>query len=412
MTCGTATGIPATPPDAWLACRFRVAWGFLLVSVLIGFGLRLQWVRPWTTLGYNDLLHAHSHVAFLGWVFNAFFVATLRHFVPPAEARGYDRIWWAMQLAVVGMLATFPFQGYAAASIAFSTLHMAAAFVFAVKLWRRNRATPAARLHLRLALAFMLLSGAGPLALGALPAMGLRESPAYTLAIYFYLHCQYNGWFPFFLQALLLQRAEERGWRVDAPAAVRAAWWLGAGGLASYALSTLWCHPPDWVWWVALAGGFVQFAGAVQLGRALRAVSWPGGGVVRALAVVAAGSWLLKHGLHLVGPWPVLAELTQQRFVAIAFLHLVFLGLVTPGLLVWAHGRGWLATGTRLRVGVALLLAGTAASEFFLVGPTLATLAGGLTWSWPLPLPLLVASLLLVAGVVLLWPRVPDSPTA
>lgn len=67
MTCGPVTPSPTAPPDAGLARRFRVAWGFLLGSVLIGLGLRLQWVRPWTSLGYNDLLHAHSHVAFLGW---------------------------------------------------------------------------------------------------------------------------------------------------------------------------------------------------------------------------------------------------------------------------------------------------------------------------------------------------------
>ncbi len=409
MNRGPANDTPTPPPEGWLARRFQVAWLFLFVSVLIGLGLRLQWVWPWTTLEYNHLLHAHSHVAFLGWVFNAFLVVALRHFVPREEARGYDRIWWTMQLAVLGMLGTFPFQGYAPASIAFSTLHMAAAFVFAVKLWRRNRAIPAARPHLRLALAFMLLSGGGPLALGVLPALGLRESPAYTLAIYFYLHCQYNGWFPFFLQALLLQRAGENRWPVDGPAAASAAGWLGAGGLLAFALSTLWCQPPAAVVWIAVAGGAIQAFGAGRFLLAVRGVPWPAAGLVRALAVVATGAWLLKHALHLVGPWPGLAELAQQRFVAIAFLHLVFLGLVTPGLLVWAHGCGWLSAGGRLRLGAGLLLTGTAVTEFLLVVPTF---LGGLPFGWPLPLPLLLASALIVVGVALLRPRSPDLPAA
>lgn len=409
MIRGTPTVFPENPSDATLARRFRVAWIFLLVSVLIGLGLRLQWVRPWTTLGYNDLLHAHSHVAFLGWVFNAFFVAALRHFVPAGEARAYDWLWWAMQLGVVGMLVTFPFQGYAAASIACSTLHMAAAFVFAVKLWRHNRATPAARVHLQLALAFMLLSGAGPLALGVLPALGLRESPAYTLAIYFYLHCQYNGWFPFFLQALLLQRAQEKGWRADDTAATGAAWWLGVGGLLVFALSTLWCGPPAVLGWIAVAGGVMQAIGAARFVRAVRGVPWPADRVVRVLAFVALGSWLLKHGLHLVGPVPGLEVLAQQRFVAIAFLHLVFLGLVTPGLLVWAHAQGWLPANGRFRAGAALLLLGTVVSELLLVA---SALAGRLRFGWSLPGPLLAASAVLVAGVALLRPGAPDSRKA
>jgi hypothetical protein len=409
MTPGPATAVAAPPPDAWLARRFRIAWVFLLGSVLIGLGLRLQWVWPWTTLGYSDVLHAHSHVAFLGWVFNAFFVVALRHFVPAAETRGYDRVWWTMQVAVAGMLATFPFQGYAPASIAFSTLHMAAAFVFAVKLWRRNRAGPAARRHLRLALAFMLLSGAGPLALGVLPALGLRESPAYTLAIYFYLHCQYNGWFPFFLQALLLQRAEEQGWRVDFPAATAAAGWLGSGGLLVFALSTLWCQPPAVVGGIAVAGGVLQAVGAARFVRAVRGVPWPASVTGRALAGVAAGAWLLKHGLQLVGPVPGLAVLAEQRFIAIAFLHLVFLGLVTPGLLVWAQAQGWLPANGRGRAGVALLLLGTAVSELLLVLPTV---AGGLPFGWSVPGPLLMASAVMVAGVALLRPCGPDSRKA
>lgn len=404
MTCIKAVGTSAAPDGARLARRFRVAWGFLLVSALLGLGLRLQWVRPWTELGYADLLHAHSHVAFLGWVFNAFFVASLRHFITAADARSYDGLWGTMQAAVLGMLLTFPFQGYAAGSIAFSTLHTAAALAFAVKLWRRDRAAPAARAHLRLALAFMLLSGAGPLVLGVLAALELRDSPAYTLAIYFYLHCQSNGWFPFFLQALLLQHAHEHGWRVDGPAAARSAWWLGTGGLLTYALSTLWCAPPAWVWHAALAGGVAQLVGVALFLRASRAVPWPADGAVRALAIVAAGSWLLKHLLQLLGPWPGLAELAQQRFVAIAFLHLVFLGLVTPGLLVWARGQGWLPDGARLRAGAALLLLGAAGSELLLVVPTF---AGGLPFGWSLPLPLLVASAVLVAGVALLTPRPP-----
>lgn len=395
----------ATANETGLARRYRLAWSFLIVSVLIGLSLRLQVVWPWTKLGYADLLHAHSHVAFLGWVFNAFFLVALRHYVPPEGARGYDRLWWAMQIAVIGMLVTFPFQGYAAASIAFSTLHMAATFVFAVKLWRCNRAVPAARIHLRMALTFMLLSGLGPLALGVLPSMGLRESPLYTLAIYFYMHCQYNGWFQFFLQGLLLQRAAENGWRVEAHAAAQSAWWLGIGGLLVFALSTLWCQPPTWMVWIAVLGGLAQAIGAWRFLRAVRLLPWPTEPLIRALAVVAVFAWLLKHILHLVGPWPGLAALTHQRFVAIAFMHLVFLGFVTPGLLIWAHGRGWLPIGLRRCLGVGLLIAGTTGTELLLIAPTLNALGATPAWPWSLPLSLLIASAGLFAGVVLLYPR-------
>lgn len=73
--------------DPLLAKRFRLAWLFLLVSAAIGLGLRAEIVRSWSPLAYGHLLHAHSHVALLGGVFNAFVVAALAHFVPPGARR-------------------------------------------------------------------------------------------------------------------------------------------------------------------------------------------------------------------------------------------------------------------------------------------------------------------------------------
>lgn len=387
--------------DAGLARRFAVAWIFLFVSGVLGAGLRLAVIQPVPGFHYGHMLHAHSHVAFLGWVFNAFFVAALRQFIPPDRARSYDAVWWTMQVAIVGMLVTFPIQGYDVASIAFTTLHMGAAIVFAGKLWRTNHAVPAARFFLRAGLLFMLVSGLGPVALGPLAALDLRDSPAYSLSIYFYLHFQYNGWFLFFLLALLLQLRHGRGRAADSAAAIRAGWWLIAGCGLTYALSALWCDPPSWVRGVALAGGAAQLIGCVLLVRSVRAA--PAGTALRPalLWVVAVASFFLKYVLQFLGAWPGLAELANQRFVAIAFLHLIFLGVVTPALLLWAGHAGWVREGWPRRAGLVLFLGGALVTEVMLVAPTGFALAG---WSFPLPLAptLFAAALALVAGIALL----------
>lgn len=128
------------PADA-----FRWAWGFWAIAAALGLLLRWHAVEPVPGLRYGYVLHAHSHVAFLGWIFNAFIALALAHFVVPAERPRYRRVFLVAQVAVAGMLLTYPVQGYAAASIASSTLHMICAAVFAVKLLRRHRASPAAR---------------------------------------------------------------------------------------------------------------------------------------------------------------------------------------------------------------------------------------------------------------------------
>ena len=381
----------ATPP-ASLARRFVAAWVFLVISSGMGLLLRLQVFVPWAPLPYGHLLHAHSHVAFLGWVFNAFFVVALRHFLPVGSGRRLGRLWWVLQVSVLGMLISFPLQGYGPVSIAFSTLHVGASAVFAWRLWRETTATAAARFHLRAALVFLLLSAAGPVALGPLAAAGLRDAPAYTLAVYWYLHCQYNGWFVFFLQALALERRAGDGHTGDPAAAVRAGRWLFAGSLLSYALSTLWSEPPALVHLVAGLGGAAQLIGALLLARVLAGPSLRTAVNRHPLLAIAAGAWLLKTLLQFAAVLPGLLTLAHQRFVAIAFLHLVFLGLVIPALVAWADDAGWFAPGLTRRVGLGLFLAGAALTEALLVAPAVASLAG-----WPLGIPLAEG---LLAGAV------------
>lgn len=346
---------------------FGVAIVFLVVVAALGALLRWQSVRPMAGMNYTHWLHAHSHTAFIGWVFNAFFALALHRFVAKEDGGAFWRLFAVMQVAVVGMLISYPIQGYGAVSIAFSTLHMVCSVVFAFRLWRRNRATAAARIHLRAGLVFMIISGLGPLTLGPLAALGMRDSPAYLLSIYFYLHCEYNGWFMFFLQALALQDMPE-----DRTAdARRSVLWLGAGAVLTLVLSALWLHPPGWVYAVAAIGGAAQLIGCFYLLRGLRGFGGKFFGAARGLVGLAVAAFLLKHTLQTVSAWPALESLVNHRFMVIAFLHLVFLGVVTPSLLAWGFRLGWLRDGVWMRAGLGMFFAGAVVSELVLVSAPL-----------------------------------------
>ncbi len=396
---GGEVGDETTGARASAARRaFVVAGWFLMVLAGLGALLRLQTVRPVAGVNYAHVLHAHSHVAFLGWVFNAFFALALRCFVVDVDVRRFWRLFVVLQIAVVGMLLAYPVQGYDAVSIAFSTLHMVCSAVFAWWLWRRNRATPVARSHLRVALVFMVASGLGPLALGPLAALGLRDSPGYLLAIYFYLHCQYNGWFLFFLQALAFQdasQAREMPTRNTADAR-RALGWLGTGAVLTLALSTLWLHPPVWVYVIAALGGAAQLVGCFYLVRSLRGRGGRFHGPARWLGGLALAGFLLKHLLQAASAWPALEPWVNHRFTVIAFLHLVFLGVVTPLLLAWGLRLGWLRDGLRLRVGLVVFFAGALATEVVLVSAPMGLVCPRL------PETLLAAALALFSGAMLI----------
>lgn len=367
---------------------FPVALAFFAVVAVLGALLRWSHIRPIPGFDYGHWLHAHSHTAFLGFVFNAFFAFALARFAPDSERSAYRKIFVVLQVAVLGMLATFPVQGYGPASIAFSTLHMIGSGVFAWRLWRKNTAAPGARVHLRLALACLVVSGLGPLALGPIAALGLRDTPAYSLCIYFYLHAQYNGWFLFFLQALLLQPAGARATTErETRFTLAAARWSGAGVVLTLAQSTLWLGPPDWVYAVAAAGGVAQLVGFGFFLRALRergpAHAGSDSPLARVLLSATLAAWGLKLVLQAASAAPGLDALVNHRFVVIAFLHLVFLGVVAPAILAFGFRAGWLRDSRATRAVLGAFFAAAAFSELALV-------ATALGWAPPLSLPWLL----------------------
>ena len=65
--------------------------GFFATSAVLGAFLRFLTVHPIAGFNYGHLLHTHSHLAFLGWVFNAFFAIALQWFVPPDTQRALLR---------------------------------------------------------------------------------------------------------------------------------------------------------------------------------------------------------------------------------------------------------------------------------------------------------------------------------
>lgn len=402
------SSVAAVTPQAGQA--FGVALGWLAVTALLGTLLRAFPWLPTEFLPYRHWLHAHSHLALLGWVFNACFALAVVHFLPMTVAREQGRLYLVLQVAVLGMLLSFPVQGYGTVSIAFSTLHLGAAAFFAWRLWHQARVPTFVLWPLRLALLWLVLSGLGPLALGPLAAADLREHPAYSLAIYFYLHGLYNGWFVFFLLALGLRLSSSTP---TLPRVRSACLWLGAGTVLTLAQSALWLDPPGWVYALAALGGLAQWIGLAYLAGSVRQAWRHAKGLAGSLVRFALGAFALKLLLQLLAALPVCSAWVNHRFVVIAFLHLVFLGMMTPALLAAGLLRGWLPDTRLTRGAVALLLSGFVVSEILLI-------SAALPLPWPLPpgwFPVgsLVAAGLMSPGAVALflgWLNLRVSPQA
>ena len=96
------------------------------IAASMGLVLRFVAIFPVPNINYQFLLHGHSHVAMLGWVYLMIYSLIVHFFIPKTAQQNpiYNRLFWLTEIAVIGMMFRFPVEGYALFSIIFSTLHI------------------------------------------------------------------------------------------------------------------------------------------------------------------------------------------------------------------------------------------------------------------------------------------------
>lgn len=350
-----------------MAARFRIPLFFFFVAGMIGLLLRWQMVSPLPNIVYGYFLHAHSHLMFLGWVGNSLLLAFLWRLINHEKRRPFLAIFWALQALLLGMMISFPVQGYGLYSIVFSTLHTLGVFVFAALFFRTIRNLKHASCWLAsVALIFFIVSSAGPFSLGYIMASGQGKSQAYYFSVYYYLHFQYNGFFVFGILSMFFSMLEEHGVPFDAAAVIRVGKWIAFSCVPAYALSVLWAEP-GWIFNVVglLAAGAQLYAFWLMI-RVLRPVADDVRRVFSRtpdlLLNVIAGCIVLKLMLQLLSAHPFVAALAYElRPLVIAYLHLVLAGIISLFLMVWyiemrIVSQEW---GRRLAISFSVSLAGS-----------------------------------------------------
>ena len=101
----------------------KISLIFFLVVALIGTLLRSIFFIP-IPLGYRNLVHAHSHVAFQGWIYTIIILLLTNLYLKKNQIqKGRYPLQFKLTVFVLtGTLITFSLQGYGLYSILFSTL--------------------------------------------------------------------------------------------------------------------------------------------------------------------------------------------------------------------------------------------------------------------------------------------------
>jgi len=309
----------------------------------MGVLLRFFFVTP-IQLNYKFILHAHSHTALLGWIYLGLTTLIYKLFLSETQKpKQYKRIFYFTNVCILGMLVTFPIQGYALFSIIFSTLFLFASYWFA---WFAMKYIPKKFKNrfswklLKTALFYLIISSIGPWALGGIMATLGPESIWYKSSIYFYLHFQYNGWFIIALLGILIYILEEKGIQFHSEKLKSFYLLLNFAVLFTVFLSLLWSKPPKMVYILGLAGAVAQFLAFYELYFLLKAqvaeLKITLGIRAFFLLKIAGILMVFKFMMQLVSAFPYFADLAYElKDFVIGYLHLVFLGIVITAMLAF-----------------------------------------------------------------------------
>ena len=327
----------------------------LCIVAILGFALRSKILFPLPFIDFRNLESAHSHFAFSGWV-GLSLTTCLIYELFPREVYGkkiYQWILWLSMITAWGMLITFPFTGYAAGSIIFSTGYIFTNYVFAVtfiKDVKKHVGDKGIRWLCYSAVASLVLSSIGPFGLAYQMISKSRGLFSFRDFIYTFLHFQYNGFFTLGVLALFLNRLL----KVTKPLP-KAAWpfcvFVCCSILPSLFLSLLWHNQPV-LYLVAGLGALLLAASLyylVRISAGLRHGELFSGQPARLLFKLSFFSLGLKLLLQIGTIFPVLGNAVYgDRPLIIGFLHLVFLGYVTLYLLSSFINEGYFMIKERI----------------------------------------------------------------
>lgn len=344
----------------------------LTIVALYGVTMRYKILYSLPFFEQKNLLHAHSHFAFAGWVTHILLTGicfVLWPYLPKEKKKKYPILIMINFMIAVGMLVSFTVQGYGLYSIIFSTLSIFIIVAFTI-FYVRDVNTYARHARFRrwatYGLYFNVMSSIGPFVL-AYSMVTKSLHPYFSLAgTYYYLHFQYNGWFFFGVMALVVTMLP------DLPSLTKYLNLFSIIIIPTFLLSILWAGLPTWLYVIALASILIEFGAWIsflfRVGPHMK-ISHINPKWVRVFFYCAIIALTLKLTLQTISVIPSLSQLVfGYRSIVIGYLHLVLLGGYTLFILGFLFYNDFMHTQRSTKIGAFIFLFGVIFNEFILLG--------------------------------------------
>lgn len=311
---------------------------FFIVFAVLGTIIRWKMAIPLLpSLNSEYLIHAHSHIAVLGWT-NVAFMALLIFFTFSQDALKRTSLkvyFWALFIVNAGIAPSFTAQGYGPISITFSTLSVVLSFWFLFIYFRsQSRAEKTLPHHLFFTTGMLLyvLSAAGLVMVAMSMAAKIGGDDLFNAGVYFYLHSQYNGWMIFILIGSIYSYLHRKGVRPSKKAIVWQWALLTISFLPSYIPQISDIGLSEWLIAIGMIGTILNLVAIVLFLRTTvrTMLSHIDSKWLRLTYLYAMLAFLIKALLEVGGSLPGLTEMVHtNRQVVIGYLHLTLLAFIS-----------------------------------------------------------------------------------
>jgi hypothetical protein len=337
------------------------------IAAIFGLVLRYSFIES-ININYRYLTHAHSHVAMLGWVYLMLYILFVHYFIPEKKSI-YGRLFWLTEFSVIGMMISFPIQGYAAISISFSTLHILCSYYFVYLIWKHHKTNSLITSKLlKASLLFMLVSTIGVWCLGPAVSMLGQASAFYQIAIQFFLHFQFNGWFLIAVLALffhLINIEDSKQFRLFYKLLIVAT-------LLTLALPIQWIAPHHILLGLNFIGVSLQLVALFLFFKLIKPKQNQSlqykSKLTHYLYKFALLCFVLKVLFQLLTILPEFLDVVNEnRNFVIGFIHLLMLGVISGFLFSFILKGNLLTYSATLYIGISCFVLGFILTELLLL---------------------------------------------
>ena len=387
---------------------------FLFLTALTGVWMRSISLMPnIPSLPYDHILHGHSHIAILGWMFFAvliIYMAIIWRYLPSKKQA--KSLLTLSTIVTLFMLLAFLYEGYALYSIILSTLHIVTEYWAILFIFTTIKLHPAfsevSRLFIKTGAIMLFISSFGPFGLGAIASTGLKDSPLFEMAIYFYLHFQYNGWLYYLLVGFFIYFFEAASIRLN-KSLLKGSFLIYTVALfPGFLLSILWYELGQIGYLFAVLGAGGQFIGVslfiYVLWQIRKETLHAFESSFLYVTLFSVSILLVKAMMELGLIIPQLADLVYDtRHVVVAYLHLTLLGFISFALFACFIQLKLVPVHKQLfQFGLYTFMIGFCLNELILFSSTL------FEWfnlgHFPLHNSLLfIASILMLMSIIFIW---------